>query len=223
MKVSGCIFDMDGLMFDTERLAHEAMVELGQEWGIDLFDGIPDCTGINDKEEEKIYKRRFGEDFNYLEMNRKRLEIVDRRFAEDGIPTKQGLYELLEVLEHCHIPMALATSNDISVAERYLKAAGIQHYFTAVVSGNMVPESKPNPRIFQVAAQKIGITPSEIIVLEDSPNGIMAAAAGGFLPCMVPDLTPPNEEIKKLLCAQFDSLLEVIPFVQRYQGAPKET
>lgn len=215
MKIQGVIFDMDGLMFDTERLAIWSIKELGKRCGTDFLSGMPDLMGVNARVSERAYKKRFGEDFDYWKYRKMRQELVDQYIREHGMPKKPGLDEILNFLEKNHIPMALGTSCEESVVKGYLDLAGIESFFSVVICGNMVKKSKPDPEVFQKAAEGLGVKPGNILVLEDSYHGIRAAHAGGFISCMVPDLQPLTEEMKKLSQWQVKDLSQVIPLIQK--------
>lgn len=209
---------MDGLMFDTERLVSQAWSQVDREMGLGMSERMPDMMGVSVRQANLMFKAWFGEDFDYFEARRRRVAIVEEEIAQNGLPVKSGLYELLEYLERKKLPMAVATSSDQRVAERYLNLSGVRKYFAAVVCGDMVERSKPDPQIFQTAAALLGTRPGETVVLEDSFHGIHGAFGGGFLPCMVPDLRQPTPDLRRLLVRQFDSLLDVIPFIEETQG-----
>lgn len=215
MKISGCIFDMDGLMYDTERLCLQAMAVLSSEMGFDFLKELPDLCGTSAREEEIVYKNCYGIDFDYNTYRRRRTQWITDYISEKGMPVKPGLYTLLDFLREKGIPMAVASSSTEKIVRRNLAMTGTDAYFKAVICGDMVEKSKPDPQVFLVAAEVLGTIPSETMVFEDSFFGIQAAAAGGFLPCMVPDLRQPDESIQKLLTAQFDTLADAIPFIQK--------
>ena len=214
MKVSGVIFDMDGLMFDTERLVNAAWRQMGRELGLELLDGMPDIMGVNANQAREIFKARFGPDFDYDAARRRRTVLVREMIQRDGLPVKPGLYDLLKALDRHRLPAAVATSSDREMAEWYLELAGVRDAFAAVVCGDMVERSKPDPQIFQLTAGLLGSRPEETVVLEDSFHGIRAAAAGGFLPYMVPDLRQPTPEISALLRGKLDTLADLIPLLE---------
>jgi len=213
MKILGCIFDMDGLMFDTERLCVQAMQIIGQNMGYDFLSELPNLCGMNDREEELVYIQRYGIDFDYRTMRNKRTQWISNYILRNGMPVKAGLYELLNTLRNHHIPMAVASSSYERIVRRNLALTNTESFFDAVICGDMVEKSKPDPQIFEVAAASIGTVPSQTIVFEDSCLGIRAAVAGGFQVCMIPDLQQPDAEIEKLLTARFETLADAIPFV----------
>ena len=118
--------------------------------------------------------------------------------SQKPVPKKPGLDELLAWLDANHIPMAVASSSRVHVIEGNLNNWGLTHYFKALVSGQQVKHSKPDPEIFLLAAEKLGTDPAHTLVLEDSYNGVRAGAAGGFVTVMVPDLLPADDEMRGL-------------------------
>ena len=128
----------------------------------------------------------------------------------DGVPKKPGLDELLAWLDEQHIPMAVASSSRMDVIQRNLDNWGMRSYFSVLASGQQVTRSKPDPEIFLLAAEKLGVTPGHALVLEDSYNGVRAGAAGGFVTVMVPDLLPADDEMRRLYTAECRSLFEVL-------------
>lgn len=208
--IRGVIFDMDGLMFDTERIYIRAEELTGKEFGIDTMNVVPDLMGVSEHEGVHVYKKCFGEDFDYDSYRARKLEIIMEHLENHGLPKKLGLDELLSFLRERNIPMALATASGRETAEDYLERSGTAEYFQAVICGDMVEKGKPDPEIFRKAAECLGTKPQETLVLEDSYNGIRAAHRGGFIGCMVPDTQEPTEEMDALAVRQFASLTEVL-------------
>ena len=134
--------------------------------------------------------------------------VADKAFQKP-VPKKPGLDELLAWLDANHIPMAVASSSRVHVIEGNLNNWGLTHYFKALVSGQQVKHSKPDPEIFLTAAKALGTVPAETLVLEDSYNGVRAGATGGFVTVMVPDLAPADDEMRRLYTAECASLHEV--------------
>lgn len=207
--IRGVIFDMDGLMFDTERiwttLWAPALEQLGQPAPTDDF--VAGARGLA------------GE--NMLHYLAKHYPAVDPRLLLDtvngigktalanGAPAKPGLYELLEYLDQAGLPRVVASSSSHETIDRYLRIAGIERYFSGRISGQDVQYSKPNPAIFLKAAQVLGLPPQDCLVLEDSFNGVRAGHASGAVTVMVPDLAQPDAEIRQLYNACCRDLLEV--------------
>lgn len=179
IMVSGCIFDMDGLLFDTERIFQNYWRAIAAERGIVLADSfITEITGTSG-EIQKDCKER-----------------VLRHLAKD-IPVKTGAVEILGRCRMLGIKTAVASSSPLRQIENNLENAGMENCFDAIVSGDEVEKGKPAPDIFLLAAKRIGIPPGECTVFEDSPHGIEGALRAGMKAVMIPDLLPPWEEHRR--------------------------
>lgn len=208
--VKAVIFDMDGVIFDSERIIIELWEEFAQENNIERMDEVTvHCIGLNDKATQVVFKEVYGEDYDYHYFN----SIISKRYHElcDGgkLPMKVGVVELLSYLKENNVKVALASSTKTQTVVNQLKDANIYQYFDKVVCGDMVEKSKPEPDIFLKAAEELGINPKEAYIIEDSFNGIRAAHAAGSKPIMVPDMVQPTEEIKNLCFEIKKTLLEV--------------
>ena len=212
------IFDMDGVMFDTERVIQRAWEEAGNRMGYKHFGNhIYHTLGMNQKRRRQYFMETMGSHFPYdifLEMYR---EISARDLRENGIPIKQGLLELIGFLKEKNIPMAVATSSSREYAEQKLKETGIFSYLDVVLCGNMVTHSKPDPEIYEKTCKMLKIRAREAIVLEDSENGLKAAIAAGTRVIMVPDLIQDLPEIERQLEAKLKSLHEVKIYMEGLQ------
>jgi len=213
MEVKGVIFDMDGLMFDTERISQISYDYIEKKLGIDLRTGLPDVMGMSLKQVKQIQMEHFGPDFDFDKIREMRMAFRDAYIAEHGLPVKPGLRELVAYLRRRGLKWTIATSTGSQVTKNNLDITGLREEFPLMICGDMVEKSKPDPQIFYIASELLGTLPRETVVLEDSYNGIRAAAAGGFIACMIPDLEQPDEEISSLITRKFDTLLDVIPFL----------
>ncbi len=210
-RVKAVIFDQDGLMFDTERLAKDAWNIVGEQYGIHVEeDFLRELRGVKADRTKAAFQKRFGNCVDYDRFREEKREYSYRWVREHGVPVKKGLRELLAFLKEHDRKIAVATASSEEWTRGNLADAGISDYFDQLIFGDMVEEAKPNPAIFRLAAKRLGEKPEECLVLEDSFNGIRAAAAGGFIPVMVPDLSEPTQEIKACLAAECKSLLDVI-------------
>ena len=212
--VRGVIFDMDGLMFDTERLATVLWNQVGDELRIDMTEEFLDSfRGQNPTAIRNAFLQRFGREFDFDGCMGRKDELQHRYIEEKGVPLKEGLPELLEYLKGQDIRMAVATSTQQSLAEKMLKIAGVYEYFDAVAYGNKVKRSKPFPDIFQKAAEDLGVPMRECLVLEDSISGVQAGkAAGGYI-IHIPDVVVVPEEVKDGITAELRSLRDVIDWI----------
>lgn len=208
--IEGVIFDMDGLMFDSETMSARCWHEAGLRMGYDVpLDLPPKTNGLDALHSEPIFKEVMGEDFDYYGVRRLRLQL-EREYAErEGIPVKPGLFELLNFLRERGIPAAVASSSDKDKVHRYLSGSGALEYMAAVVDGGMVKKGKPEPEIFLTACALIGVPPERCMGLEDSPAGIRASHDGGLVTVMIPDIIQPSETERRLTAAILPSLAEV--------------
>lgn len=214
--IKAVIFDMDGLMFDTERMYQKAWLQAGRQMGVPMEPEIVDrLRGRNREGCARVCREAFGEDFDFDAMRTACRALMARWIEEDGLPVKPGLYELLAELERRGIPAVLATSTTRDSAWGHLQRAKVDQYFLGAVCGDEVSHSKPDPEVFLKAAALAGRDPARCMVLEDSPAGVRAGAAAGCFTVMVPDLTAPDEELKKLADEILPGLRDVIPLLDR--------
>ena len=195
---SGVIFDMDGVIFDSEREVLSAWQAVAAKHQIpNIEEVIVACLGTNFQATRKTFDDYYGSDFPFDQYEDEMREIFYRRYDENhGLPLKKGVKGLLSDLKSRDVPVALATSTREEVVRRELKDADIIDFFDALICGDMVKRSKPAPDIFLKAAEAISIAPTDGFVIEDSYNGIRAAHAAALRPIMVPDLKAPVEEMK---------------------------
>lgn len=216
MKINAVVFDMDGLMLDTEwttyRLSRENAAKMGYDITLDLF---KQTVGKRSPDTKLFYKLIFGDEFDFDHLRRMNLDGFWKFVEENGVPKKPGIDELLAYLQDNGIKCAVASSTSREVAEDLLKRAGIYKYFSAGVFGNMVANGKPAPDIFIEAAKRLGIPCNECMCLEDSHNGIRAGCSAGMVTVMVPDMLPPNEEILQKVYTVADDLFEVIGIIEK--------
>lgn len=208
--VKGVIFDMDGLMFDTERLWDKmwepACKALGRPLPADLAAFSASCRGLaGENLRNQVAKGIPGDPQKLLD---KVWQMANEQFAK-GVPCKKGLRELLDTLEDMGMPRIVASSSPRSMIEMNLQTTGTARYFHDVVSGVEVKHSKPAPDTFLLAAEKLHLDPRDCLVLEDSFNGVRAGRAAGCVTVMVPDMQQPTEEIMQLYDRKCADLLEV--------------
>lgn len=209
------IFDMDGVLFDTERVSCECWEEVGAAMRLgDLSEGIRGCVGLNRNDAEILMHRLYGEDFPFDEFRETVHALMRQRFLEEGIPLKEGVREILEYLTQNGYIIGIASSTSKKAVMDHLDKTGLSGYFRAVITGDMVEHSKPNPDIYLKACEELGVTPANAVAIEDSPNGIRSAYRAGMKPVMVPDLIEPTPEIEAMLYGKFYSLLDVLDYIK---------
>ncbi|MDD5600813.1 MAG: HAD family phosphatase [Actinomycetota bacterium] len=211
------IFDMDGLMFDTERLAKKFWMEASEKFNHKIDDKIFKKTiGLNIKETKEIYKKYYGNEFPYEEIRAEKNKLERNYISSNGVPFKKGLIDLLEYLKKIKLKVALATSTGKERAEFLLNASGIKKYFDVIICGDEIENGKPHPDIFLETCKKMGFQPENCIVLEDSENGIKGAYRAGMLPIMIPDMIKPAKDIEAMLFKKFNNLMEVKNYFEKF-------
>lgn len=213
--IKAVIFDMDGLMFDTETLNMEGWKFAGKLHGYDMpEDLIRAHIGANAVTTRKLMQEHFGANFDFDAVRRDRIDHAFRYIKKHGMPLKPGLQKLLAYLKEKNIKTAIGSSSEERFVRFYLEHADLDHTFDVVVCGDMVDRSKPEPDIFLLALERLGVAAEQCLVLEDSYNGIIAAHRAGIRCVMIPDLLPPTPETEKLLFRRVHSLTDVIDLIE---------
>ena len=213
------VFDMDGVLFDTERLCMESWVAVAEEDNLpDMENIFPRCIGGNANDSKKIVLEAYGQDFDYDTFRKKASDWFWTYIEKNGLPVMDGVHEILDWLKREGFIIGLASSTKRSSVINHLKQAGILNYFQTIVTGDMVEHSKPLPDIYLIACRELGVKPDEAYAIEDSPNGIRSAHAAGMCPLMVPDMIEPDEEMERLSHRIFQNLAEVLEFIKRESG-----
>ena len=199
MKYKAVVFDMDGVIFDSERLVLQCWTELAEKHGIpDIETVYYKCIGTNRAQTREIFLDFYGETFAYEAFREEASVLFHSRYDNGRMPMKPGVVELLEFLKEQGYAVGLASSTRSEVVRQEIGDAGLLPYFESLTCGDMVTVSKPNPEIFLKACEALGVLPEEAIAIEDSYNGIRAAYRAGMLPVMVPDMVAPDAEMKEL-------------------------
>lgn len=215
-QIEAIIFDMDGLLFDSERIVQRSWNDVGDRLGFSYVGNhIYRTLGMNRAGRLAYFTEAIGAEFPFEEFcvqTRKRFyEIV----KAEGLPVKPGVKELLWYGKDKGYRMAVATSSSKDYAYGNLKNAGIERFFDGFVYGDMVQHAKPDPEIYQRACKTVKSDPKRSLALEDAPAGIRSAYGAGLIPIVVPDLVEPDEEIRKLAYRRCDSLFDVIELLEK--------
>lgn len=213
-KIKGIVLDMDGLMFDTERLTYEiinqTMTDDGYDYSLDFY---KETIGKRSVDVVNMYRANFGESFDYQAMKVKNMEIFWDYTAKNGVPAKKGLFKLLDFLKEKGIKIALATSTTEKSATEILKRGRVIDYFDVLICADSVTKGKPDPEPFAKACEKLGFLPEECMGLEDSFNGILSSSSAGLVTVMVPDMIAPTKEIADCcyrVCKDLEEVMELL-------------
>lgn len=202
------VFDMDGVLFDTQKLYVKAWHEVGDILGIpNITEPAYLCIGRSENDQSEVLDKYYPDGFPYEEFKElKRQKLMS--YVEKEVPLMKGTRELLEYLKSTGARVAIASSTRRPVIEHHLQLTGLSGYFEKIISGDMVTHSKPAPDIYLMACKELGVEPSEAFAVEDSYNGIRSAAAAGLKTVMIPDMQPYNDEMAGLVYGCYNSLLE---------------
>ncbi|HEX2945722.1 MAG TPA: HAD family phosphatase [Clostridia bacterium] len=221
--IDSVVFDMDGVLFDTERLATDAWYKAARDMGIaDIRMGVKGCVGLNHNDTMNFLATCYGDGFPCEEFMKQATRVFKEMIGREGLPVKPGVFEILNYLRENGFRIALATSTSKTGTLRHLETAGITHYFDAIVTGDMIVHGKPDPEIYELACRELGSVPENCIAVEDSPNGIRSAHGAGMKAVMVPDLIEPDEELERLLYRKFTSLFELKEFLENGMKSAKK-
>lgn len=221
MQKQTIIFDVDGTLLDTERVYTDSWLIAGPEFGYEITRDVPLRTrGFSVEASEKLMKEIYGADFPFQEVRAARIRIseeqIRKKTAEELL--KPYVKETLEELKNRGYQLAVATSSESNVTRNHLVYAGIFHYFSAIVSGDMIKRGKPHPDIFLKAAELCHAAPETCIAVGDSPADVESAHAAGMAVILVPDLARSNDETKALcfkVLDNFEHLTETVEALNR--------
>lgn len=214
-KIKGIIFDMDGVLVDTERISFKFWEKSFEKYGYKYsMDTHLSLIGRNNNSIRNILGETFGTEFPLDEICNYKSESMIKYLLEEGTPLKIGVFELLDYLRENNYKIAVATSTHKERAIQRLESVGIKEKFDDMVCGDEIEHYKPNPEIFLKAAEKLGLKPEECIVIEDSPAGVEAGYKGGMTVINVPDMKMPDEEMKKYSSLICNNLLDVKEYLE---------
>ena len=212
--IKGVVFDMDGLLLDTEKIVQRTWTDVGTAFGYpDMGQQIYNTLGFNRERRKAYFYETYGPQWPDAEI----VAACGVRFTEivktEGIPVKTGAKELMAYLKEKGIKIGLATSTSEEHAKAELEDSGLWDFFDGRIFGNMITHSKPAPEIYEKACQAIGVDPAEALALEDAPSGVESAYRAGLRVVMIPDMVQPTEKVRKMTFDVRENLLEVIELV----------
>ena len=213
------IFDMDGVLFDTELLMIQCYEKITEEYHIPNVRSVCcECIGVNADRTQEIFMAHYGKLYPLDEIRNRVVALFKTTIDKHGVPMKPYVTELLQYLRGSGYSIAIASSTVTDTVFREVKQAGIDCYFDVIVGGDMVKRSKPAPDIFISACEKLGSLPNETYVIEDSINGLLAAHTAGTKPIAVPDLIVLPDEVRSLCVSVCRDLREVMYFFRGEHG-----
>ena len=214
-EIRGVLFDLDGVVIDTEKLYTRFWMEAARELGHPMtLEQALQMRSLGSRESQEKLDSFFGAAvLPYAELRVRRIELMEAFIAEHGVEEKRGIRELLAHLKEKKIPCAITSSSSISVIRRHLGDLGLLDGFAALCSGKDVPMGKPAPDIYLHGAATLGVAPEHCLAIEDSPAGIESAWRAGCMAVIVPDQDQPGAEILSRAFAKADSLIDVMELI----------
>jgi len=210
-RPAGVIFDMDGVLFDSEKTFVSTYEEAGKHFGYNITrDFVLSLLGMSGEELHAVVLEHFGNDFPYEQIRDYRRLLYRKELEKNGVPKKPGLDYLLDHLAAAKIPIALATAKSKEMASFCLSNAGILDRFTAIICSNEVKNGKPAPDIFFLAAERLGQPPSACVGFEDSVAGLKGLSAAGIRSIFIKDLVEPPKEILATVWQRCNDLSEAV-------------
>ena len=213
--IRGVLFDMDGLVLDSEKLYSRFWMEACHFYGFPMtYEQSLKMRALNRHAGAAMLHSFFGEAADYIQIRAKRIELMDAFVEEYGVELKPGIFALMDYLQEHSIATAIASSSPPDRIRSHLSRHGLDVRFDRLCSGYEVPNGKPAPDIYLYGAECLGLRPEECMALEDAPAGILSASRAGCLPVMIPDQDQPLPEITELLYAKADCLSDVIDLLK---------
>lgn len=214
-KIQGVLFDMDGVILDTEKLYARFWGEACAFYGYPMtYEQALGMRSLNRDAGQRYLSFLYGDGIHYPTIRQKRIELMDAFVEENGVEAKPGIFELVEYLQQEQIPYAVTTASPMERIENHLGRLGLLDKFPKICTVYQVPHGKPEPDIYLLGAKTIGLPPEACLALEDSYTGILSAHRAGCMPVIIPDLDAPGENILSIAHARADSLLDIIGMLQ---------
>ena len=217
--VQGVLFDMDGVVLDTEKLYTRFWIEAAGEAGYSMsWQQALGMRSLNSVWGQQYLEKCFGKGIDYMALREIRIRRMNAWIDLHGVDAKPGAAQLLNFLHQNKIPCAITTSSPPQRVKDHLTPLGLYEKFDKICSGYEVKNGKPAPDIYLYGAQSLGLAPQSCIALEDSPTGIESAFRAGCMPVVVPDLDEPGEETLNRSFARVDTLADVCGLIEQLKG-----
>lgn len=214
-EIDGIVFDMDGVIFDSERLGLKVWQTLADKYGLgDISAVAAQCIGRSTADTMQILDSAYGSKVSIEKLYDESRIVLQEIIAEKGLPLKSGAREILEFLKAVGVKVGLASSTSYRGVVSNLKMSGLLDCFEVIVGGDMIEHSKPEPEIYLLACEKLGVNPEKTYAVEDSKNGIISAFRAKMMPILVPDMIEPTEEMLSMSAAKFDTLTDFMESVR---------
>lgn len=213
--VTAVIFDMDGVLIDTEKWLVKYWRQAAGEAGFEMLpEHVLNIRSLAGKYAEPYLQQIFGDEFSYQDIRKRRKELMQEHICRFGIEKKQGVDEVLDYLRANSITTAVATATDLERTKDYLTRIGIYDRLDHIVCASMVENGKPEPDIYLYACRQLGLEPEGVIAVEDSPNGVLAAVRAGLRTVMAPDLSQPDPDTAEMITAKIETLYDLILLIE---------
>ena len=216
--IDAVVFDMDGVIFDSERGCLNVWLELAEKNNLkDMKNVFIECIGTTVVKTREILKSAYGEDFDVDYFQSEASRMFHEKYDDGRLPVLAGAREILPYLKEAGYKVGLASSTRNATVHQQLTDAGLIKYFDNITCGDMLKVSKPEPDIYLLACKNLGVAPSRAIAIEDSFNGIRSAFRAGMKPVMVPDMIPADDEMKELSYKIFDNLNVALDYFKSFE------
>ncbi|MDY6325229.1 MAG: HAD family phosphatase [Catonella sp.] len=215
LKPKAVLFDMDGLILDTEKVYSTCWIAAAKEFGFDLSGGKQLKLRSNcAKYAVPLMHEMFGPECDYLAIRERRKVLMEEYFKTHEVEKKPYVEELLRFLKDKGIKRAVSTATNETRTKEYLTRTGLYDKFDEIICASMVENGKPDPDVYMYACERLGEKPGDCLALEDSPNGVLSASRAGVPVIMVPDLSEPDDDDLSRVYGVAKNLLEVEKFIE---------
>ncbi len=209
------IFDMDGVVFDTEKILIKCWQEAGKDFNINIENKhLINMRGGTIDVIKKAFEENFGTDIDFYKIRERREILREEYIKKNGVPIKEGIEDFFKYIKNNNIKIALGSSNFSNIAIDYLKSVDLYKYFDVIVCGDMVKNGKPSPDIFLEACKRLDVSPKDALVFEDSKNGIIAGYNAGCDVIMVVDIEDSYTDIEDKIVFKIDNYKQAINFLK---------